>query len=236
MNKAELTVRDILYALLTHAVVILVVTALFAGAAWIYTNRLPKMYRTTVSFLARSNPNTDRDSIVSGDQAASRQLANTSSFIMRSNPVMKKVEEELAKQGIKYNYRRLKSMTIITTTTSEYFTATISTSDREHIVTIADTIADVSVKEIKEIMQGRGDVVVLEHAEMPTNPYYPSYRNNVLTGALIGFLLACFVVVIRALTDTTLWSEDDLSKQFDIPVLGTIPQLAGNDRQSSQKE
>ena len=236
MNKAELSLRDIFYTLLSHAFIIFIVTALFAGAAWLYTRRLPRMYRVTVSFLARSNPNTDRDSIVSGDQAASRQLANTASFVMRSNPVMKKVQEELANQGIQYNYRVLKSMTTVTTTTSEYFTATISTSDRKNIVAIADTIADVSVKEVKEIMQGRGDVVVLEHAETPGSPYSPSYRSNVLTGAAIGFLLSCFVVVLRALTDTTLWSEDDLSKQFGIPVLGTIPQLSGSERQSSQKE
>ncbi len=235
MNKAELTLRDILFALLSHALVIFLATVIFAGAAWIYTNRIPKKYRTTVAFLARNNPNSQRDTIITSDQAASRQLANTSSFIIRSAFVMDVVSQELAKDNIHYSSRALKNMTSVTTTTSEYFTVTISTTDRKNLIKIADTVERVSEEQIKKIMEGRGDVVVLEHAVEPTNPYSPSYRTNVLTGALIGFLLACFVVVIRALTDTTIWSEDDLTKQYDIPVLGTIPQLNGSDRQSSQK-
>ena len=52
----------------------------------------------------------------------------------------------------------------------------------------------------------------------------------------MGLLLAGAIVVIRALTDTTVWSEEDLVKQYNIPVLGSIPQLAALEKSGSAKE
>ncbi len=236
MKKTDVTVQDLLYALLTHAVFILLFTALLAGAAWLYTRRLPKQYSTTVTFIARGNPNVDRDSISSGDQAASRELARTSSFIIRTNPIMRKASEKLAEQGVNCTFTQLKAMTRVTTTSSEIFIATITTDDREHITLIARTIADVATVEIKEIMQGQGDVLILEPPEQPAGPVSPNMRSNVLAGAAVGLVLACAFVVIRTLTDTKIWTEDDLARAYEIPVLGTIPQLAGTERQTGQKE
>ena len=51
-----------------------------------------------------------------------------------------------------------------------------------------------------------------------------------------GLLLACVFFIIRALTDTTIWSEEDLAKQYDIPVLGSIPMLAAVEKQNGAKE
>jgi capsular polysaccharide biosynthesis protein len=127
-------------------------------------------------------------------------------------------------------------MTRVTTTSSEIFIATITTDDREHITLIARTIADVATVEIKEIMQGQGDVLILEPPEEPAGPVSPNMRSNVLAGAAVGLVLACAFVVIRTLTDTKIWTEDDLARAYEIPVLGTIPQLAGTERQTGQKE
>ena len=236
MKKSELTVRDLIFALLTHAVFILVITVLCAGAAWLYTRQIPKQYRTSVTFIARGNPNVDRDSISSGDQAASRELAKTSTYIIKTNPIMQKASEKLAEQGLNYSYNTLKGMVRIVTTSSEVFIMTVTTTDREHITLIASAIAEQATVEIKEIMRGQGDVLILEPPEEPTGHVSPSMRTNVLLGAAIGFLLACIIVIIRTMTDTTIWSEDDLSGQYEVPVLGTIPQLTTAERQNGQKE
>ena len=137
--------------------------------------------------------------------------------------------------GLNYSFSTLRGMTAMATTNTEIFTATISSTDQKNIKLIADTIAQKGVERIREIVTN-GDVQILDLAETPSTPFSPNVTTNTITGALVGLLLACVFFIIRALTDTTIWSEEDLTKQYDIPVLGSIPMLATSDKQTGAKE
>ena len=79
---------DLLHTLLSHIVIILLVGALAGAAAWAYTTyKIPKMYRTTVTFYAMSKVN--QDETTPNVSSISRQLASTYSYVLRSNLVMK---------------------------------------------------------------------------------------------------------------------------------------------------
>ena len=210
MKKADLTIQDIFRILLSHIVPI-----------------------TFVTFYAQSK--VEPAEITASGLTANRQLASTYSYIVKSNTVMKQASAELKEQGVNYSFSQLRAMTTMATTNTEIFTATISTTDRKNIKLIADTIARVGEARIKEIVIN-GDVKILDTAETPSAPYSPNVTTNTVTGFLAGLLLACVFFIIRALTDTTIWSEEDLAKQYDIPVLGSIPMLAAVEKQSGAKE
>ena len=125
-------------------------------------------------------------------------------------------------------------MTTVATTNTEIFTATFSSSDQKNLQEIANTIAEAGAVKIQEIVGG--EAKILDAAEAPGAPYSPNVKANTITGVAIGVLIAAAIVIIRALTDTTIWSEEDLSKQYNIPVLGSIPQLAALERQNLTKE
>ena len=236
MKKAELTIQDIIHALLAHVILILISSLVVGVIAWAYTTyKIPKMYKATVTLFAQSAKPDESQTITNSGLNANRQLASTFSNIMHSNTVMKMAAQELKAAGLNYNYAQLKNMTTMGTTNTEIFTATISTSDRKHIKLIADTIADKGVERIKDVVVN-GDVQILDYAEVPGAPYSPNVKANTITGVIIGFVLACAIVVIRALTDTTIWSEEDLSKQYKFPVLGSVPSLMTAEKQSGQKE
>lgn len=239
MNKAQLTVADILHTLLSHLLVILLAGAVAGAGAWAYTNyKIPKMYRTTVTFYAMGR--SDQDEVTGSGLSISRALASTYSYVLRSNLVMKDAAKKLGEQGITnpdggyYNYTNLKAMTTVATTNTELFTATFSSSDRRNLQTIANTIAEAGAAHIKEVVGG--EAKILDAAEDPGAPYSPNVRNNTITGVALGILIASAIVIIRALTDTTIWTEDDLVKQYNIPVLGSVPQLAALDKQNTLKE
>ena len=240
MNKAQLTLMDILHTLLSHILVILLAGAVAGAGAWAYTTyKIPKMYRTSVTFYAQSRVNQDQD-VASSDITKSRQLASTYSYVMRSNLVMKEAAARLQEMGIRapggglYGYGSLKGMTIVTTTNTEIFTATFSSSDRENLQVIANTIAESGVEKVREIVGG--EARILDSAEAPGSAYSPDVRGNTITGVLVGLLIAAAIVIIRALTDTTIWSEEDISKQYNIPILGSVPQLAALEKQNTVKE
>ena len=236
MNKAEFSIQDIVRALISHLAIILATAVAFGAISWIYTARyIPKMYRTSVTFYAVSNVQQGNNGVNSGEISTSRLLASTYSFIFRTNSVMKAAEERLKEMGYPISYQTIKSMTSVSTTNTEIFTATFSSPDKAHLKMIADTVADVGVEWIKEIV-GSGGAKIVDYAEEPGAPYSPDVKANVLTGALIGLMLAAVIVVIRMLTDTTIWNEEDLTKQYNVPVLGAIPQLTSLDKQSGGKE
>ena len=241
MNKAQLTIQDILHTLLSHLLVILLAGALVGAAAWAYTTyRIPKMYQTSVTFYAMSKTNRDNSDVTSGDMADDRALASTYSYVMRSNVVMKEAAKRLQEAGIKtpgggnYSYAALKGMTSISTTNTQIFTATFSSSDRSNLQELANTVAEAGVEKIAEIVGG--EAKILDAAEPVGGSYYPDVRGNTVTGVLIGILIAAAIVIIRALTDTTIWTEEDISKQYSIPVLGSVPQLATLEKQNTTKE
>ena len=242
MNRSQLTIMDIIHTLLTHLLVILLTGALAGACAWAYTTyRVPKMYRTTVTFYALSNVNQQQTGEVTTTvQSASRQLASTYSYVLRSNLVMKDAAERLEVLGVKtpsggsYSYNALKAMTSVATTNTEIFTATFSSSDRDNLQIIANTIAESGTARIQEIVGG--EARILDAAEAPGAPYSPNVQGNTVTGAAIGLLVAAAIVILRALTDTTIWTEEDLSKQYNIPVLGSVPQLLTAERQTVGKE
>ena len=236
MNKAEITIQDIVRTLISHIAIILATAVVFGAAAWLYTTqRIPKMYKTSVTFYAVNSTQQSANGITSGEIGTSRLLASTYSFMFKTNTVMKAAADKLAEKGYPISYQAIKAMTSVSTTNTEIFTATFSSADKAHLKLVADTVADVGVEWIKEIV-GSGGAKILDYAEEPGAPYSPDVKANTITGALIGLLLAAVVVVIRMLTDTTIWSEEDLAKQYNLPVLGAIPQLSTLEKQSSGKE
>lgn len=241
MNRSQLSIMDIFHTLLSHILVILLAGAIVGAGAWAYTTyKIPKMYKTTVTFYALSKITQDSDAASTADITKSRQLASTYSYVMRSNLVMKEAAARLEELGVqtpnggRYGYGALKGMTSVSTTNTEIFTATFSSSDRKNLQVIANTIAEAGVAKIQEIVGG--DAKILDAAEPPGGAYSPDVRGNTFTGVAIGVLIAAAIVIIRALTDTTIWSEEDLSKQYNIPVLGSVPQLAALEKQNTTKE
>ncbi len=232
---------DIVHTLLSHILVILLVGAIAGAAAWAYTTyKVPKMYRVSVTFYARGRINEEPADITSTNLTTDRQLASTYSYVLRSNQVMKDAADQLEKQGVRmpgganYQYSTLKAMTAVSTTNTEIFTATFSSSDRENLQTIANTIADAGAEKIQEIVGG--EAKVLDYAEAPGAPYSPDVKGKTITGVALGLVIAAAFFIIRALTDTTIWSEEDLSKQYNIPVLGSVPQLLLTEKPTNAKE
>ena len=220
--------------LLRNLIWILLIAALIGFVAWAYTTyRIPKMYRTTVTLYAESTMHRDeKDSITSGELNSNQQLAVNYAYIFRSNTVMKMAAAELQAKGVKYSFGALKGMTSMTTTKTSIFTATFSSSDRSNLKLIADTVTQKGVEFAKQVVK-TGDVQIVEEAETPGAPYYPDVKRNTVTGALIGFLIASLFFVLKTLTNTTVWSEDDLTRHYDIPVLGTVPALVNVEKQNA---
>ena len=99
---------------------------------------------------------------------------------------------------------------------------TAKSSDPETAKKIADTMAVVSGQYIKEKMEVAPPKII-EEAEIPSGPVSPNMNKNVMMGALAGFALAAAIVLLIALMNDSIKTEDDIERTLGIPTLAVIP-------------
>ena len=87
-----------------------------------------------------------------------------------------------------------------------------------------NTIAKIAPDEIVKIVNAGGANVV-DWAKVPTRPSAPNKKKNIIIGAVAGFVVSFSLFFIYELFDTTITNSRDIEREFDIPVLGTVPKL-----------
>ena len=80
----------------------------------------------------------------------------------------------------------------------------------------------VSAQYIKEKMEVAPPKII-EEAEVPSSPVSPSMNKNVMMGALAGFALAAAIVILFAIMNDSIKTEDDIERALGIPTLAVIP-------------
>lgn len=236
VSIAENTIdlQDLLFAYLRKWWLIVLCSALVAGVALLYTmNFVTPMYTTSVSFYVNNVNAPQQNDMVSGTNlSVSRQLVNTYVNIISSNLVLEKVSQALDGQ---YSAEQLKKMLSSKQMgDTEIFSIQITHSNPVEAARIANTIADVAPSEITYLIDG-SSARVIDEAQIPVNRSSPAYTRTVLMGGLIGFALAVAYITLIHLTDVHIKSEEGLVDNFDLPILGRIPDFTQLDASHSKK-
>lgn len=227
---------DIFHALLSHIVFILISALVVGAAAFGITKAFIKpTYRSNITLYAVSNTVQDGSVISISDQNASAQLAKTYASILKSENVMQAVADNLNKAGNNYTAAQINGMVTTSTTDTQVFSVIVTAKSPTTAMEVANAIYDYAPAKIVDIVGG-GDVRGIDKAKLPSAPSSPNISSNTTIGVVIGLLIACAIVIIRTLTDTTIWTEEDIAKQIEVPILGTVPRLSGTEKQTNEKE
>lgn len=234
--KNEISVSDIAHALLSHIVFILISALVVGIAAFGITKAFIKpTYKANITLYAVSNLNQDANIISISEQNASTQLANTYALILQSETVMQAVADHLNEEGGHYSASQIRGMISTSTTETQVFSVTVTAKTPNDAMKVANAIYDYAPAKIVDIVGG-GDVRGIDKAKLPGAPSSPNIFSNTSIGVVVGLLFACAIVIIRTLTDSTIWTEEDVAKQIEVPILGTVPQLSSTEKQTNEKE
>lgn len=224
-REIEIDLRAIFYAL-RKKIVFMVLIALICGTvAGCVTNFFiePK-YTAAITLCAYNDNNrigTD-GSITSSEIDASQNLVNTYIEILKSNTFLEKVADKVeydVTPGI------IKSMLTCGQVEDTFiFKVQVTSTNAKEATDIANTIAEICPDEIISIINA-GSIQIVDFATMPTSPSSPNLQKIVAVALLAGFAASFALFFIRELFDTSINDEKDLEREFDIPVLGTIPRL-----------
>lgn len=106
---------------------------------------------------------------------------------------------------------------------SEVFTVTVKAGSIDTCKVVADSVETM----IPRYLNGKYTSVALYVLESAGNPYVNS-NNSVKTaivGGLLGLVIAVVVAILWEVLDVRIKSENDLTKRYDYPILGTIPEF-----------
>ena len=132
-------------------------------------------------------------------------------------------EKVISNLDLDYTYTNMASMLSVTNTSdTRMLDITVTNPDPEEAAAIANEYADVGAKYISEKMK-TDEPTLMSSARVPENPFSPNKAKNILLGFVVGFVLACAVVVLRTMLDDTYKSADDIRKYTGMVVLASVP-------------
>ncbi len=175
--------------------------------------------------------NEDGETVNNSDIAASINLLPTVKGLLNSKEVYKLTVEELEKNPKiknKYSYTDLRSAVSISSSADEALLVDISfeLTSKEDVATITNTFLDISSDFIAYKIPGS----IAEPVDYADNTVKtaPATASTTILAALVGAFV-CYAVAFLIFTfNLTIKSEEDFSSNYDIPVIGNIPDFSSN--------
>ena len=219
----EVDIVTLLWALWDRVWLILL-AALAAGIVCFVWARFFVTPTYEASVLMYVNNTQDASKPISNSElSAAQSLVDTYVVILNSRTTTEQVRTV---SGVSYSDRELQKMISAQAVNStEVFRITVTSTDPQEAMDIANTVARVLPSRISDVVEG-SSVRVVDYAQLPTAQAAPNVARCTVLGILLGIVVMCMLVVLRELFDNQIRSEDDLLEAYpQIPVLGVIPEL-----------
>ena len=232
-NDKELFIdlRQIFTALL-HRAWLIVIVGLVAGIAmFVYTSFFvaPKYSSSVMLYVNNKAISMDDITISASDLSASQSLIDTYIVILKNRTTMEEVAE---KSGLPYRYDQLMGMVSTQKVEgTEVFKVTVTTEDPYEAAHIANCISEVLPLRIEEIIDG-SSMRIVDSAVVNTGKVSPNISSDTIKAFAIAVFLAAAAIVLLAIIDDTIRTEDQISRNYDLPILAIIPDFDEKNKSS----
>lgn len=147
-------------------------------------------------------------------------LTSDYTVLIKSTPVLEQVIENL---NLDTTVEELKNqISINNPTDTRILEITVQDTDATMAKKVVDEIANVSSDYIGDKME----VVppkVIEVGKIATVRTSPSVKKNIMLGFLLGFVACAGIIVVYAVMDDTIKTEEDIEKYLGVSVLAKVP-------------
>ncbi len=233
-NEQQIDIKRMIEVVLDRIVSVIVITIIFGLVAYALSEFLfVKKYESSVTLVVNNeviedetvNEESDKKTLAS-DITASQELVPTCIEIIKSDKILEYVSDEIErKTDKKYSAYKIRQILTVEEIVNTYIIK-VSVLDPDTVIAreIANEIGKATEQQLK-IYIPRSSIKVLDQAKVSSNPASPNVRNNTILGALLGFVLSIAFIILKELFDVRVKSADDLVARFELPVLGTIPEI-----------
>jgi len=235
----ELNLSNLLNIFKKCLIYIIIVAMLCGIGAYLYCKFIATpTYQSTISFIGVNSSNfaaqtgEDDSDIKTADISASRQLIRTYVDLFKTSAFFNKVQE---KCGLDYSASQLKAMTSINEREEDslFIDVTVTCVNPKHAIIIAETIYEIG----DDYLEGtfpNAYVKAIENTNSRAVQNYPNTPTTTVIFAFLGGVLVFVAAVIITLMDKTIKGEKDFSNNYDIPILGNIPNFKAAAREENK--
>lgn len=225
MQEKEIDLGDLFKAIGKDLFKNILFGLIFAGVIFAVSSFLitPK-YQATTSLIINNEKNNQDNDININDIQLNQKLVSTYKELIQTRGVATQVIKNLQ---LPMTYEQFKEeISIDTKNDTEVFEVKVVDANPERAMDIANETSKVFKSAIVKVLNV-DNVQILDKAILPENPISPNVTKNTILSFLIAFIIMNFVTIIRVISDTTIKDEEDIVNNFDIPVIGIVPNRKG---------
>ena len=196
-------------------IIILLVVVILGNTYRIFTRK--PLYKSDTSIVLVSSNQSSYT-----DVQLNKNLVGTYSEIIRSRKVLDPVISNL---DLDYSYSKLKSsVSVAAVENTEIIRISVSDRNPKLAAQIADEIANVFTKEVKEIYK-LDNVSILYNAVEANKPYNINYLKDNVIFIMGGLALAAGIIFVVFYFDTTIKTSEEIENKLGLTVIGMVPKI-----------
>lgn len=245
-------IKKILTALLKKWYLLMIFFLIGAIAAYAYTAKFTVLtYQSSIEFLAYAE---DKDQEMNDNNATSSTVQQRTSETSKMNYAMKmldtyieifntnefnqNVADEINKHhGTNITADQVKnSITITKIENTAMFEMHILTTDADLSYNIALALQDCVPEAMQNANNGLVHSSVVDKPMKAASAAGKGYTKKCLIGAAAGIVLAAAYIILRDLLDVRIKTEEELTAEYHIPVLGSIPAFNSKSKETKQNK
>lgn len=234
----EIDLKELFEIFWAKKIQILLVVIIFIVMGVVYTMGFttPKYSSSTTLVLAMAGTKESdnlNNSITTTDVTLNAKLVPTYSELVKSKNVLREVISNLNINEDENSLKKDISVTSVKDT--EVIKITVSHKNALYAAKIANEIAKVFSEKINEIYK-INNIYIVDEAEVSETPSNINHTKDVLIFAFIGLVLSLAYTFVLNMLDTTVKTPEEIEKNYDIPVLATIPSIESFENEKGGKK
>jgi len=210
-----------LYVLIKRYLLLIIAAGLIGGIITycVCSFIVSPVYEASAKMIVNSRQ--EQTGTVTNDQITSAQkLVDTYAIIVRSQPVLKPVIDNL---NLSMDVEKLaKKVTVTSVNDTQVMQIAVQSKDPDQALQIVEQIVSICPTIIIDAVEA-GSVKTIEPAHLKKEPVAPNTNLFTVVAAFLSMVTVVIVVILRFLLDNTYKSEIDLRNDLELPVLGVIP-------------
>lgn len=225
MVEESIELRELFEILIKRKwmIAIAVILCLIVGSVYSLFFVTP-MYQSETTLMVNGSKGASVADIASsfdlGSINLSQKIVVTYGEIVKSRIVLEQVIERL---DLNMTYTQLlERITSQQVGSTEILKISVRSTNPENAAVIANTIADVFVKEVMRILKVN-NVETIDVAIPMSNPINIKTTLNIAISMILGLMLGFFLAFALEYLDQTIKTEQDVEKHLGLSVIGFIP-------------
>ncbi len=226
-DNNEITLWSVLRLLLGKFYWLLISGFACALIVWLITTFLiAPTYESRVSFYVYNNADkaAHASTVNNSDLQAAESLATTYSKILESNSVLDAVLKDLGDKSDLSRKDLSEMIDVSVVSDTQLLEVVIKSNSAEFACDVGKSFANVAPTEIVRITKA-GGVEVVDRPEVATEKSSPRTVFDTAIGFLIGVIGMSVALILKMLSDTTIYLPEDIESLSGVTVLGQIPEI-----------